>query len=136
MSATIRFQTGTRRKAEYLSFGTNLYKVQRFAERLASYTTAGITKVSVTSSKMLSIPEKSGSIESLELFAKLLIRHRATNKMYGLMVPAPDYSIFEGSTGDGTQVKQAIGALMTQYYTEMCGEVFDYEDGWLVGSTL
>jgi hypothetical protein len=134
MSSTIQFSKGSLRDIQYLEHGgTSLSSLEAYANQLAPFTNAAITRLAITQAKALTIPEKSGDHAALSMQAKILMRDQDTGKLWGLMLNAPIAFMFEEVQGEGFRVKQAIGEELTAYYAQYAGLNLEFDSGWLVG---
>lgn len=133
MSATIQYYKNYQRDIQYIEHGTSLAALETYANQLAPYTNAEITRLSVTQTKTLTIPAKTGEYSSIDVQAKLLVRDMDTGKLWGIMISAPIAFMFEEVQGEGFRVKEAIGEQITGYYAQYSGLNLEFESGWLVG---
>lgn len=139
MSVNLRFTLNGRRKLVYFSHGgSNLYKAEVFAAYLQQYSNAVINKVSIAKSRIKEGTPTPGEIGSVHLYAKLLIKDiDETGLTYAIILPAPDYDIFEGvDDKNRLHVLPAIGEGITQAYIDLADLNFEYKDGYLCGSSV
>ena len=114
----------------YSPCGESLSRAKNFANAIARYTTASIPHVWATIRGELSIAEKSGDIQSLNLYAHLFFRRVSDGKLYALKIHAPNYSeIFN----DDQEVPLEIGESIAAYYSTLAGETFEFHMGALAG---
>lgn len=131
---TICFQRGQRRKITHCSHGTDLAAVERFIQQIAPYSNAAITKIALTKNKLFDGQEQSSlGMLHVGLLAKFHLRSRENNKLYEVDIPAPVYEIFESPGDQNWQVKYSVGQAITEFYNDLSGEAFDFEEGWLWG---
>lgn len=133
MSATIQFYKNYQRDIQYIEHGTSLFALETYANQLAPFTNAEITRLSVTQTKTLAIPAKTGEYTSIDVQAKILVRDLDTGKLWGIMISAPIAFMFEEVQGEGFRVKPAIGEQITGYYAQYSGLNLEFQSGWLVG---
>lgn len=133
MSATIEFIKNSIRNITEISYGDRLTALETYAQQLKSYSTAAINYLSVTTAKSVSMLESTGDYAAVSMQAKLLVRDLDTNKLLGILIPAPIAFLFEEVEGQGYRVKQALGEEITGYYATFAGLNLRYEEGWLVG---
>lgn len=130
-STSIKFVLGTDKHLAYYAHGTSLSRIKNFAYAIQPFTNAEIRHVAVTIGDDMTIPAKGGAIETVELFAKLLIKHPASGKTYGIIIPAPVLSMFD----EGNEVLSSVGEQITNYYEALAGETFVFTSGALCGAT-
>jgi len=130
---TICFQRG-RRKIVRCSHGLDFAAVERFAQQIAPYSNAAITKIALTKNKLFDGQEQaSPGLLHVGLLAKFQVRSRANGKLYEIDIPAPVYEVFENPGDQNWQVKYSVGQAITEFYNDLSGEEFDFEEGWLWG---
>lgn len=135
MSATITFKQGdsmTQRGTVWMEQGVSLQALRTFAQRLQSYTTATIEAVSheVHDYVMLE-PWGSGEYNSVSVYAHIFIRNRNSGTVYGFKLLSPDDSIFDAEQ----EVTDTFGNQFAQWFSDLSGEIYDFEHGALAGST-
>ena len=130
-STSIKFVLGTDKYLAYFSHGNSLSRIKNFAYAIQPFTNAEIRHVAVTTGDNLTIPAKEGAIQTVELFAKLLIKHLASGKTYGIVIPAPVASMLDNDN----EVLVSVGQQITGYYEALSGEEFVYTSGALCGAT-
>ena len=130
MATNIKFRKDEEEAMIYIPFGESLSRAKNFANAIAKYTTASIPHVWATIRGELSIAEKSGDIQSLNLYAHLFFRRVSDGKLYALKIHAPNYSeIFN----DDQEVPLEIGESIAAYYSTLAGETFEFHMGALAG---
>lgn len=130
MATNIRFRRGEEDALIYIPFGNSLSKAKNFANAIAKYTNASIPNVWATIRGDLAIPEKSGDIQSLNLYAHLFFRRISDNRLYALKIHAPNYSEIFNADQD---VLPDAGAFIAEYYSDLAGETFEFHSGALAG---
>lgn len=114
----------------YVPFGESLSRAKNFAAGLVKYTTASMPHVWATVRGSLSVEEKSGDIQDLNLYAHVFFRRVRDGKLYALKIPAPNYNeIFN----DDQEVPANIGNALAALYSTLAGETFTFHCGSLVG---
>ena len=129
MATNIRFRKDEEEALIYIPFGNSLSKAKNFANAIAKYTNASIPNVWATIRGELSITEKSGDTQSLNLYAHLFFRRVSNNKLYALKIHAPNSEIFN----EDQEVPSDIGELIAEYYSDLAGETFEFHSGALAG---
>ena len=130
MAIDIAFRKGEEEVFSHLLFGTNVSRAKTFVNAIAKYTTADISHVWTIVRSDVSIPEKSGDIQSLDLYAHLFFRRAKDNKLYSFKIHAPSYSeLFN----DDQEVPTDIGNAIAGYYSALAGEIFSFHFGALAG---
>ena len=135
MSTTITFTTGDNQSEHgtiWIEQGTALANIKTFAQKLQPYTTAQIQAVSATQKEYLELDGSgSGDIQSVQMAAHLFIRSRASGTVYGFKLLAPSAAILD----EFQEVDQDFGDNFAEWYSDLAGELFDFEHGALTGST-
>lgn len=112
--------------------------LQTFAEVLYPLTTAGICGISWTVSADPELSEKSGEVADVSWYARVKLRqvnpppgHDARLKL--LDIPAPDHSNFTAIPGVGYRLNDSIGKNIATAYSDLTGEQWRFEEGWICG---
>lgn len=130
MATNIKFRLGEEEALVYIPFGDDLSSAEAFASSIAQYTNASIPHVWATIRGKMSIEEKSGDTQSLDLYAHLFFRRESDNKLYALKIHAPNYDeIFN----DDQEVPEEVGETIAALYSELAGETFIFHSGALAG---
>lgn len=130
MSINIKFRIGEEEALIYVPFGESLSKAKSFANAIAKYTNASLPHVWATTRGTLSIAEKSGDTQSLNLYAHLFFRRASDEKLYALKIHAPNYDqIFN----DDQEVPESVGNAIASAYSTLAGETFTFQHGALAG---
>jgi hypothetical protein len=96
MSCTIQFEKDADRHIVYLAHGgKNLFQLEQFANWLQGYSLGAITKISASQVKLLDGNTRDGDYGAVSLYATILMRAEADNTMCGVILPAPDASVFD-----------------------------------------
>lgn len=133
MSSVIVFEKDLVRDMIYFEHGEQLDTVQIFATHLKEYSRAAITRISVTSKRVLTLATTAGQYDTISIKAKLLMRDQNDGKLWGVIIPAPFSSMFEEIIGQGYRVKKTDGDILTSYYAALSGLNLHFEEGWLIG---
>jgi hypothetical protein len=130
---SIEFEKNGKWHTVYSPFGSgDLNAARNFADYLADYTLAKVTKVSATQIHLyLDGQERNGDFGNVGLYAHLWFKD-GDNKKWGLKLPAPDDSIFN----DDNSVKESFGNQVAARFSNLAGEALIYEEGWLCGSAV
>ena len=130
MATNIQFRIGEEEALVYIPFGTTLSRAKNFCNSISKYTNASIPHVWATVRGDMSISEKSGDTQSLNLYAHLLFRRESNGKLYALKIHAPDY---EQIFNDDQEVPPEIGETIAGYFSTLAGEIFSFHSGALAG---
>lgn len=130
MGTNIQFRLGEEEALVYVPFGETLSRAKNFATSIAKYTNASIPHVWATVRGNMSISEKSGDTQSLNLYAHLFFRRESDGKLYALKIHAPDY---EQIFNDDQEVPSEVGETIAGYYSTLAGETFTFLHGALAG---
>ena len=96
MSCALQFEKDADRHIVYLAHGgKNLFQVEQFANWLQSYSLGAITRISATQVKSLEHTTGDGNYGAVSLYAKVILQAESDGAQYGVIVPAPDASIFD-----------------------------------------
>lgn len=130
MSINIKFRVGEEEALIYVPFGESLSKAKNFANAIAKYTNAAIPHVWATTRGALSVAEKAGDTQSLNLYAHLFFRRASDEKLYALKIHAPNYGeIFN----DDQEVPESVGNSIAAAFSALAGETFNFQHGALAG---
>ena len=130
MATNIKFRVGEEEALVYIPFGESLSKVKNFVNAIAKYTNAAIPHVWATIRGSMTIEEKSGDTQSLNLYAHLFFRRASDEKLYALKIHAPNYDeIFN----DDQEVPEAVGNTIATAFSALAGETFTFHSGALAG---
>lgn len=130
MGTHILLRKGEEDALIYIPFGESLSKAKNFVNAIAKYTNASIPHVWATVHGTLSIAEKTGDTQSLNLYAHLFFKRVSDNKLYALKIHAPNYDeIFN----DDQEVPVETGDAIASYYSTLAGETFTFHYGALAG---
>jgi len=133
------FQLNGKRCVAYVSNAASKAHIETLAHALhdASLTYAAIPKVSYTEIAMVDIPTIAPpATADVGMFANCLLRRSSDNKLYGLLIHAPNLDMFELVPGRGYRVTIGNGIAIAAMYTACAGEEFTFFEGWLQGSSL
>lgn len=133
MAVNIEFRKGIEKALIYIPFGTSLSAAQDFADAIAAYTTAGIPNVWVSTRGTTTNEEKSGEIQSLNLYAHLFLRRASDGRMYALKIHAPYSTVI---FNEAQEVLPEVGNLIAGYYSTLAGETFTFHFGALAGGEM
>lgn len=129
MATNLKFRVGEEEALIYIPFGESLSKAKNFANAIAKYTNAALPHVWVTTRGALSVAEKAGDTQSLNLYAHLFFR-RADEKLYALKIHAPNYDqIFN----EDQEVPESVGNAIASAFSALAGETFNFQHGALAG---
>lgn len=130
MATNIKFRIGEEEALVYIPFGESLSKAKNFATAIAKYTNAALPHVWATTRGSMTIEEKSGDTQSLNLYAHLFFRRESDNKLYALKIHAPDYDkIFN----EDQEVPESVGDVIASSFSDLAGETFTFHSGALAG---
>ena len=130
MATNIKFRIDEEEALIYIPFGESLSKAKNFANAIAKYTNAAIPHVWATTRGSMSIEEKSGDIQSLNLYAHLFFRRASDEKLYALKIHAPNYDeIFN----EDQEVPESVGNVLAAAFSALAGETFTFQHGALAG---
>ena len=130
MATNIKFRIDEEEALVYIPFGESLSKAKNFASAIAKYTNAAIPHVWATICGEMSIAEKSGDIQSLNLYAHLFFRRAKDDKLYALKIHAPNYGEM---FNDDQEVPEVVGNAIAGYFSALAGETFTFHSGALAG---
>ena len=130
MATNIKFRIGEEEALVYIPFGESLSKAKNFANAIAKYTNAALPHVWATIRGNMTIEEKSGDTQSLNLYAHLFFQRASDKKLYALKIHAPNYGeIFN----DDQEVPEAVGNTIATIFSALAGETFTFQHGALAG---
>lgn len=130
MATNIKFRIGEEEALVYIPFGESLSKAKNFASAISKYTNAAISHVWATTRGDMSIAEKSGDTQSLNLYAHLFFRRTSDEKLYALKIHAPNYGeMFD----DDQEVPESVGNAIATAFSALAGETFTFQHGALAG---
>lgn len=130
MATNIKFRLGEEESLIYIPFGESLSKAKNFANAIAKYTNAAIPHVWATTRGTLSVAEKAGDTQSLNLYAHIFFRRASDEKLYALKIHAPNYDqIFN----DDQEVPESVGNAIASAFSTLAGETFTFHGGALAG---
>lgn len=130
MATNIKFRIDEEEALVYIPFGESLSKAKNFANAIAKYTNAAIPHVWATTRGNMTIEEKSGDTQSLNLYAHLFFRRASDEKLYALKIHAPNYGkIFN----DDQEVPESVGDAIATAFSALAGETFTFQHGALAG---
>lgn len=130
MATNIKFRIDEEEALVYIPFGESLSKAKNFATAIAKYTNAAIPHVWATIRGSMTIEEKSGDTQSLNLYAHLFFQRTSDEKLYALKIHAPNYGeIFN----DAQEVPEAVGTAIATAFSALAGETFTFHSGALAG---
>ena len=130
MATNIKFRKGEEEAIIYIPFGESLSRAKTFASAISKYTTASIPHVWATTRGGMTIDEKSGDTQSLNLYAHLFFRRSSDEKLYALKIHAPNYDqIFN----DDQEVPESVGNAIATAFSTLAGETFTFHSGALAG---
>ena len=130
MATNIKFRLGEEEALIYIPFGESLSRAKNFANAIAKYTNAAIPHVWATTQGTLTITEKTGDTQSLNLYAHLFFRRASDEKLYALKIHAPNYDqIFN----DDQEVPESVGNAIATAFSTLAGEAFTFHSGALAG---
>lgn len=130
MATNIKFRKGQEEALTYIPFGENLSRAKTFANAIAKYTTASIPHVWATIRGDMSISEKSGDMQSLNVYAHIFFRRAKDEKLYALKIHAPNY---EEMFNDDQEVPESVGNAIATAFSTLAGETFTFQHGALAG---
>ena len=130
MATNIKFRKDKEEALVYIPFGESLSRAKTFASAISKYTTAGIPHVWATIRGEMSVAEKSGDTQSLNLYAHLFFRRASDEKLYALKIHAPNYDqIFN----EDQEVPESVGNAIASAFSTLAGETFTFHSGALAG---
>jgi hypothetical protein len=140
MAGTIRFARvladGHVSQSEiYLEHGNSLSKVKQFALRIKNYTTAETREATAIIQSLCVSEASEGDYQSLRHFAHVYVRRVSDNELFDFMIPAPDISLFEAQPEGDQIVSEEKGEILAGWYSDLAGEEFSFDSGFLVGSS-
>ncbi len=130
MATNLKFRKGEEEALVYIPFGESLSRAKTFASAIAKYTTASIPHVWATTRGEMSVAEKSGDTQSLNLYAHLFFRRAKDEKLYALKIHAPNYGEM---FNDDQEVPESVGNAIASLYSTLAGETFTFHIGALAG---
>lgn len=134
MPAELRYALGKQFDVFYLSDGDTIAAVENFASFLNTYTCAAINYGSVIHSKVLDGWQSSGTYNNLNFLAKLHLIASVGNTRRMIPLPAPLDIMFEDDGRGGFRVKQSIGDLFADAYSQLANTEYSFQRGALCGS--
>jgi len=135
-TGTLTFQKRGKQCVAYVSNVSSVAAIEQMAHALksAGLTHAGIPRVTYCVSGLPEI-EESAAEADVGMFANVLMRRVSDGKLYGLLIHAPNMSMFEAVENEGYRVTQGDGVAVAEIYSDCAGEEYTFHDGWLQGSS-
>lgn len=137
---TITYQLWGKQCASWIGHAHSSAHVQALAWALhdTGMTHAAMPDIEYREAVYANIPENSPpSTTDVGLFANVILRREADGLTYGLLIHAPNLTLFEAIQDQGYRVTQTSGEEIAALYSACAGETFLFCEGWLQGdSTL
>ena len=135
-SATILLENASGREALItLSYAPSFQGVLDFASAIHLITTATIIKCTFSQSRDPQLFGSGGEMNDTSFAAQFKLRRTDPNadiRFRSFRLPAPKLEIFEHIQGKGYRVKDLYGDPLAVAYSELMGEEFVFDTGWMV----
>lgn len=138
-TGTVKFQLNGKQVTAFVSNAAGKPQMETLAHALhdAGLTHAAIPRVTYSETVDTNIPVNSPpSTADVGLFANVLFRRNSDGTLFGLLIHAPNMTMFDAVEGQGYRVKYGDGVAIADIYSDCAGEPFTFYEGWLQGSSL
>ena len=131
--ATFEFHLTGGRQYTLVQGVETIQKAATFASALAGYSNAGMTHVQLTTTQEVTIPEQTGLLQSLDIYALVIFRD-AEGLSHRVTIPAPILSQYN-QTASGIYLKSEHGATLAYHFGLLLGKTLTYYKGAICGQS-
>ena len=129
--ATFEFHLTGGRQYTLVQGVESIQKAATFASAMAGFTNAGMTHVQLTTTQEVTIAEKTGLLQSLDIYALVIFRD-AEGLTHRITVPAPVIEQYN-QTASGIFIKPEHGASLAYHTGLLIGKSLTFYKGAICG---